>query len=505
MVSNTISPKQSTLSLWFALIFLGASFLLSGLWVWSVATTQSASTVYATILALILLGLGIVLFIRLITRPDGDLFEIVVPLTGLFLLHYPVRALFIVGWPHLTRLPINWPPNSDYYVLQGLLISTVGFVFFYLGYFWGGKDNLYKLIPKIPFPDGTQHFLWIKTLIVFSIGIYAFIILFRNGSAMRFIWDPDQNSSANIQLLDSLANFRYFALVLAWGLWDLGRRYKFLAILFLVISILIGLGIGSKNDIFISLLAVLLALHYTKNMSRTRLFGLSAVLATGFVFIFFPLVQNYRQTYLDVIGFRTTREVTDLVDVVGLTSFSNTTSATNGNYIQSSMIDIVNRSVWLNAIVMINWRVPNYIEYQSGTTFYPLLIGWIPRVIWPDKPILSQGSFMHNVIIGSNTQSNVGLTSIGDFYLNFSLLGVIIGMFVLGSIVRIIYLYTQNFSQVKIYQILFYFTLYPNLLFSLQSGVATGLLGIVRISLVVMLVITFLSLGASKKHVSKPL
>ncbi|RMG74048.1 MAG: O-antigen polysaccharide polymerase Wzy [Chloroflexi bacterium] len=500
MTSKVIPYKQTKHFLWFSSISFGISFLLIGLWIWQTVTSRSDSIVFAALLALLLLCLGIALLIRLITRPNGDVFEIIVPLTGLFILHYPIRALFIMGWPHLARFPVNWPINSDRYILQGVLISLVGFISFYLGYFWQGKVRLHKFIPKIPFHDKPPHFLWGKIIIVFSIGIFAFSQLFNSGAAMRFVWNPDQVNSVDSQLWVLLSAFRDYALVLAWSSWGAGRKYKFLAVLFLGINIIIGIGIGSKNAIFVSLLAVLLSLNYALKVSRKRLFWLSAFGITVFIFLFFPFVQNYRQTYLDIVGFQTTRKISDLVEVADATSLSDTGNVAGGKYGQNNVVDVINRAVWFNAIVMIRWRVPSQIDYQIGSTFYPLLIGWIPRAIWPNKPILSQGAFMHNVIIGASTQSNVGLTSIGDFYLNFGLLGVLIGMFLLGVIIRTIYLYGQSFTKSIMYLSLFYFMLYPQLLFSLQSSVATGLLGVVRIVMLAAVIIAFLSLGGRAKH-----
>lgn len=504
MTSKVVPYKQTKHFLWFSSISFGTSLLLIGLWIWQTVTNQSDAIVFAAFLALLMLSLGIALIVWLITRPDGDFFEIIIPLTGLFILHYPIRALFIMGWPHLARFPVNWPINSDYYILQGILISFVGFISFYLGYFGRGGNYLYKFIPKIPFHDKPPQILWGKIIIIFSVGIFAFNQLFRSGVAMRFVWDPDQINSVSSQLWIMLSDFRHYALVLAWSSWGLGRKYKLLAVLFLGINIIVGIAIGSKNAIFVSLMAVLLALYYTQNISRSRLFWGTTFVVVVFVFLFFPFVQNYRQTYLDIVGFQPTSKISDLVVVAGATNLSDTGNIVGERYDQNniadSVVSVINRAVWFNAIVMIPWRVPSQVDYQIGSTFYPLLIGWIPRAIWPNKPILSQGAFMHNVIIGASTQSNVGLTSIGDFYLNFGLSGVLIGMFLLGVIIRTIFLYGQSFTKSTMYLSLFYFMLYPQLLFSLQSSVATGLLGTVRIVMLTAVLIAFLSLGGRTKH-----
>lgn len=457
---------------------------------------NSSYVTYTTMLALLMLVLAVAVLLTMLRQPNVDLLEVVIPLTVLFSLHYPVRAIFITSWPELARLPLNWPSENDYYIFQGLLTSFIGFVFFYLGYFWKSKDGLYKFLPKIPFRDGTEQLLSLKISAIFIFGVFAFIMLSRSGAAMRFMWDDQQIGTARVQLWNLFEDIRYLSLLIAWAAWKRGVTYRCLGFIVLITNIGIGVAMGSKDAIFVSILAILLAFHYMRTTSKQQLIWMTVALISVFLMVVFPLVEGYRESYRRILGYQSNPTIDNIIEVVNNLNIYSTDSSQN-TYIQDAVTDVVNRAVWFDSSVMIQRWVPEYIDYQRGATFYPLIIGWIPRAVWPEKPILSQGSLMHNVIIGSSSKSNVGLTSIGELYLNFGIVGVISGMFFIGVFVRLVYLYTQNFSGVAIYRSLLYFALYPALLFSLQSSISTAVVGIVRTMLVVILLIAFLSISTS--------
>ena len=70
-----------------------------------------------------------------------------------------------------------------------------------------------------------------------------------------------------------------------------------------------------------------------------------------------------------------------------------------------------------------------------------LIFSFIPRVIWPSKPDLTKGKlWVTQEIWGKyNTNASIAITILGDMYLNFGVIGIIIGMFGLGSLMALIY------------------------------------------------------------------
>lgn len=78
--------------------------------------------------------------------------------------------------------------------------------------------------------------------------------------------------------------------------------------------------------------------------------------------------------------------------------------------------------------------------FYHGETMAYLSYAFIPRFIWKEKPIIAQGVWFALRIGQAYVQEGVGannsinMTSAGELYLNFGLLGVMLGMFFIGAL-----------------------------------------------------------------------
>lgn len=80
---------------------------------------------------------------------------------------------------------------------------------------------------------------------------------------------------------------------------------------------------------------------------------------------------------------------------------------------------------------------PQEVEYQHGKSLIPLLLGWVPRSVWPDKPY--PFSIYANTIRGETLEDRsasiaVGLS--GEGYGNFGLFGVLLWGVLMGLVCR---------------------------------------------------------------------
>jgi len=69
--------------------------------------------------------------------------------------------------------------------------------------------------------------------------------------------------------------------------------------------------------------------------------------------------------------------------------------------------------------------------YQMGATMQYATYAFIPRVLWPGKPNVSQGDWF-NRYVGAAPGTSLGITAVGELYWNFGVPGVVVGMFLLG-------------------------------------------------------------------------
>jgi hypothetical protein len=81
-------------------------------------------------------------------------------------------------------------------------------------------------------------------------------------------------------------------------------------------------------------------------------------------------------------------------------------------------------------------ETPRSVPYQGGWSLANIFIAYIPRILWPDKPIITIGQWITDTY-GTGAQSATGPTWIGEFWMNFGLAGVLGGMFAMGLLLRL--------------------------------------------------------------------
>jgi hypothetical protein len=86
---------------------------------------------------------------------------------------------------------------------------------------------------------------------------------------------------------------------------------------------------------------------------------------------------------------------------------------------------------------------PASVPFWGGETYYPILFKPIPRFLFPGKPEeISGQTFGHRYAFlnpADDTTSD-NLPQLVEFYINFGMIGVIVGMFLMGTIYRLLHL-----------------------------------------------------------------
>jgi hypothetical protein len=99
--------------------------------------------------------------------------------------------------------------------------------------------------------------------------------------------------------------------------------------------------------------------------------------------------------------------------------------------------------------------VPEKIPYIYGKTYCKFLFGFIPRSFWPDKPetvdVLYFKTFFPYQYTAGRSRA---VSMIGEMYWNFSYIGIICGMYIMGVSIKILdtilYSSIKNTNYVKI-------------------------------------------------------
>ena len=95
----------------------------------------------------------------------------------------------------------------------------------------------------------------------------------------------------------------------------------------------------------------------------------------------------------------------------------------------------------IEAVATIVEAVPEKVPLLWGQSFYWLLLSPIPRVIWPDKPT-TLGIVLKRILLDPNAEGGgVPPSWIGDLFLNFHVVGVVIGCLFFGFLAARTYRY----------------------------------------------------------------
>jgi hypothetical protein len=83
------------------------------------------------------------------------------------------------------------------------------------------------------------------------------------------------------------------------------------------------------------------------------------------------------------------------------------------------------------------------VPFQAGATYENMLVSFVPRLLWPDKPILADYAvnylpWMYGILGEDDERTAVGFGFMGEAYVNFGTSGVIGLMLILGFLSRLL-------------------------------------------------------------------
>jgi hypothetical protein len=225
-----------------------------------------------------------------------------------------------------------------------------------------------------------------------------------------------------------------FAICLkCWLAWHRGDRPKFIAWLMLssalpfVTTLSSGfLGYG------IAMTLTILVFASTFYQPRWRLVGLNiTVVYLGLTF--FVAYAATRDTIREAVwgGERLETRIEAVLDMLGRIKFFDPWEVEHSSYVDMRL----NLNELVGAAVQFT---PEVVPFRYGTTIANAMTGFIPRLIWPNKPVTAgSGDYVseHTGILFAEGTS-VGMGQVFEFYINFGTLGVVFGLLLFGGALR---------------------------------------------------------------------
>jgi hypothetical protein len=137
----------------------------------------------------------------------------------------------------------------------------------------------------------------------------------------------------------------------------------------------------------------------------------------------------------------------------------------------------------IRVFVLITHAYGNYLPLKYGETFLRLITQFIPRTLWPNKPYDLGTEIVGLYIQGS--LSGMPPSFLGEMYMNFGYLGVIIGSGILGILLAKLYI-NWMLNKTTLMGLLFYAILLPRIFIGVSSTFAN-----VVLTVVIMMIIAY--------------
>lgn len=330
--------------------------------------------------------------------------------------------------------------NDQKFYTHTILYAIISFHVFLLGYY----SNLSKIFLKLrvnKFKKVSNKRVEIVTCLYSFISFLSFFLIIKASGGFSYYVENIKGSMVN--LLTGSA-FLYMGVILIKiplliGFFIIIKKGKlpFSFILVFLFSSILLILLGERGHFVFLIVSMLVIYHYTKK--RIRL--IPVFMFALFLYLFLVMYGQYREFGLQKANKIEARENYKL----GLA------------FTYKKVVENFDQLIRVKDIVK---YVPEKLEYQYGKTFFNLLVKPIPSRIWPEKP-QGAGYYVTKSLYPKHFAANASIATslLGELYLNFHIIGIILGMFVFGFVVSGLYkflvLNLPNFNAVILYSLCF--------------------------------------------------
>ncbi len=373
-----------------------------------------------------------------------DPFEPPVLFSVFYLIGFPVTALMAAafGEPFDPSGSLPWFPAA-------LLLAALGMGAWFLGYYAGPGAALASAVPRLSRRWDERRAL-LAVACFGAAGWFAqLVVVVRGGYLHGFRTEVTGQWSTAVAWV---ASFVFVALAIAavrqYQLMRAGKRaYWWTGILVVgvIMELLYATASGWRTQALEALLIPLLVAAYMlKHIRWSRIIGAALVS----VFLIFPFANAYRAelaSETDLAARRlSTAPVADL-RLAALRGGEDLAHLQGWDFAAASVQTTIQRLGMVQIVAAIIRGTPAVWPFEPAETLQALIVSLAPPRFLIKKPTVAVGGneFAHryHLIRPEDADTSVGLTRLGELYLNGWLGAVILGMWIEGAFARVVYDY----------------------------------------------------------------
>jgi oligosaccharide repeat unit polymerase len=335
---------------------------------------------------------------------------------------------------------LTYIQDAEYNLPYTVVLIIMGFIGLSIGYFLPAGKRIGAAIARyLPNSDYSPSSYTIPGLLLLALGIINSILALALG-ILGYQKAEEINSYDGLIFLTTL-----FWMQASFVLWYVVFRKRTINVTSVILIVLLtvtalskALFAGNRGSLIQSLSIIILAY-----VLSGREFRLKQTVVTGTLFVvFLVLGMIYGTTFRNVKG----SESSQSIDVYAgniLDTFDEVGRRDNSHLMEFAFANLAERLDAVSSVAVVVSTYEQLAPYEESygldnniwkdtTTFF------IPRVVWPDKPVASEPR-RYSDLYFNYPDNSFTITPMGDLLRNYGVFGVPIGMFLLGIILRTIY------------------------------------------------------------------
>jgi len=368
----------------------------------------------------------VLLMLCLLPLVNRDVLESVKVFTFLFGMAMGLRGIMILHQDSYWISHCSRDSGHYQYIMSYVfLYSIIALFMMYVGYYSKLGDVFARRLPRFRFLSGQRVHLMAVMFLAFVVGAVSLYMFYRNIGGVKILGVPDVVIREGLEQGGRL----YYSLFLDFALlgfiflyvYTMHRRRRLVEKIFLLafisLVVLKFLIIGMKGIIIEVAVILVVIHHYLKKALTIK----KALLLLVVILMAISLLHNYK--------------------VYGMGSADRIWSKFNAFDIGHIAFLTLGRSAGADMFFQFLDKTPSVYPFQYGKTFIRLLTSFVPRPFWPGKPWSFGREFSDNYLGIPGSKAVFSPTAIGELYVNFHIAGVMLGFFLIGVFLKVIYHY----------------------------------------------------------------
>ena len=346
-----------------------------------------------------------------------DIFSPLVVFTAVYLILFFLRALDLLIFQKKVIIE-----DEKFYVVS-LIFSIIGLHFFHVGYF----SNLgYAIYQKRKIFNWKWSIKKLKkiTFVYSFISIFSLFLIIRLSGGIlyhiRNLRESLVNVTSNTTILVLFVIIVKIPLIIWFSELIDRKKIPLFFYLYFIFVMIILLLIGERGPFAFLVLSVFVCYHYIKN--KVRPISILGIIVMILLFLFaYGQYRDFTQQVSKGTNFKLKLKP-ELIY----------------HYIISHFDQI-------NHFKDIIKYTPDKVDFQYGKTYLNFLVKPIPSLVWENKP-QGAGRIVTRYIYPKAYNLNVTFAPsiLGELYINFHLIGIIVGMFLFGLMIKILHIFLNN-------------------------------------------------------------